>query len=97
MLKWLPFEALEPQRAALKRVFQKNSESSKPSLSEDQHKSNQYKIEEALATGETVSIVYFESHHRYKVLSPILKVDCKKNILYTKNHCLALDEIIEVD
>ncbi|MGM0436199.1 MAG: YolD-like family protein [Bacillota bacterium] len=96
MLKWLPFEALEPQREALRRVFRKNSESAMPDLSPDQQLQNQYKVEESLKTGETVQIIYFHEQHRYKVFSPIERVDTEKGVLYTKNHCLALEKIIEV-
>ncbi len=96
MLKWLPFEALEPQREALKRVFRKNSETTRPVLSIDQQKSNQYRIEEALETGATVSIVYFHEYHRYTLFSPIKEVDVSKGILRTKDHCLNLENIIEV-
>jgi len=96
MLKWLPFEALEPQREALRRVFEKNSESAMPALSPDQHLHNQYKVEESLKTGETVQIVYFHERHRYTLFSPILSVDKRQGVLYTKNHCLALEKIIDV-
>ena len=97
MLKWLPFEALEPQREALRRVFTEESEPSMPELSEDQARANQYRLEEALNTKDVVRIRYFEDGARRTLYTRITRLDPLRRLIGTEAGGLDPDKIIEIE
>lgn len=96
MLKWLPFEALEPQREALRKVFGKDLEEPRPEISEDQARANQYRLEEALRNGEAVCIRYFEDGSRHTLYTRITGADPVRRLIQTENGALETGEIIEI-
>lgn len=97
MLKWLPFEALEPQREALRKVFGKNLEETRPEISEDQARANQYRLEEALRSGEAVGIRHFENGARHTLFTRITGIDPVRRLVRTEDGTFESGEIIEID
>ncbi|MFW6298077.1 MAG: YolD-like family protein [Bacillota bacterium] len=96
MLKWLPFEALEPQRESLLKLFKGKSETRMPALSDDQLQANQYRMEEALHHQEVVRILYFESGSTHTLYSRIVDTNPLNRKIITEDGPLEVDAIIEI-
>ncbi len=97
MLKWLPFEALEPQREALREVLGENVRETMPALSDDQAQANQYRLEEAMRKKEPVRILYFDAGARHTLFTRIMDADALNREIRTEDGPVRTDRVIEID
>lgn len=98
IIKWQPFESIEPTNKIMQSLILEKSKITKPCLSEEEMQIIEDKIIDAYYSSEIINISYFKNGYIEKVKGKIIKIDHIYKMVYlTDNLRLFFKQIVAIN
>ncbi len=97
IIKWQPFESLEPITKIIQSLQKEKSKIKKPILSEEEIATLEAKIIEAYYSQEKIKISFYQNGFIRQIKGQVKKIDQIYKLIYLNNLKLLFNQIIQIE